>query len=661
MSIKSLFLLYTIVICSFNLSSQTFIDSLNIKLSKCKTDSARILTYFKAANNKKATDEVRDSLIKVAHQKFSNSCENLCWIFIREGNLYDGKDKKQLAVTAYIKALHVADSCNHDIFRARVFNKLGRVNTDMKNMKKALEYFHLARYYGEKTNNGTELSESYSQIGIFHKNQDLLDSALSYHLKAYNIRLKLGDKNLMALTYNNLALVYKKKKDFVTTLKYLNMAYDLKMELKDGKGTAFLNNNKANTYKSLNKFKEGLVCAEMGIDTSFKYHLSEIYLNCLVAKAELLETMGKYKEASIVFKAHYTAQDSIRRDVMNSGFQELQEKYESTKKDIEIKEQIDSLKLAKEKDSKKNILIIFSSIALISTIIAIIFVFRSYKLSKKNAFSLLQKNKLIQEKNKEITDSINYAERIQSSFLATKTFLDENLNSKTSIENNYFVFFKPKDVVSGDFYWAATLSNGNFALVTADSTGHGVPGAIMSILNISSLEKAIEKHNQPDEILNETRKIIIDRLKRDGSDEGGKDGMDCSIIVFDKNNLTFASANNPVWVVRQDSANPQLKTLIELGFDKFPVGKHDKDSIPFTKRQQELLPGDIIYTITDGFPDQFGGPKGKKFLYKKLKEFLVSISNLPMDKQKASLSEAFEEWKGNMEQVDDVTLIGIKV
>lgn len=107
-------------------------------------------------------------------------------------------------------------------------------------------------------------------------------------------------------------------------------------------------------------------------------------------------------------------------------------------------------------------------------------------------------------------------------------------------------FFKPKDVVSGDFYWAATLHNGNFALHKASSTGHGVPGAIISILNISSLEKAIEKYNQADEILNETRKIIIDQLKRDGSDEGGKDGMDCSIIVFDKNNLTFASANNPV-------------------------------------------------------------------------------------------------------------------
>lgn len=651
---KNTIFLFLFSILSHGLFSQNFLDSLNTKLNTCKTDSARIANYYKTVNNAKATDVIKDSLIKVTHQKFSNTCENRCWLFIREANLYDGKNKKELAVTVFIAALHVADSCNNDLFRARILNRLGKINGEMKNIKKAVEYFHLARHYGEKTNNGVELSESYSQIGTIHKNQDKIDSALNYHMKAYNIRSKLNDKNLLALTYNSLALVYKKKKDYQTTLNYLNMAYDIKLGLKDGRGTAFLNNNKANTFKMLEKFKEGLICADMAIDTSFKYHMSEMYLNALVSKAELLEVMGNYKEASVVFKRHYTAQDSVRTDIMNSSFQDLQEKYESTKKDIEIKEQIDSLKLAEERDSKKNILIIFSAIALITTIIAIIFVFRSYKQSKKSAYKLMLKNKLIEEKNKEITDSINYAERIQSSFLATKDFLD-----KTFQANNYFVLFQPKDVVSGDFYWAATLSNGKSVLVTADSTGHGVPGAIMSILNISSLEKAIIKYNEPDELLNETRKIIIDRLKHDGSIEGGKDGMDCSIISIDKNNLNYAAANNPVWIVREDATN--TKKLIELSCDKFPVGKHERDTTPFTKRHSDLQTGDIIYTITDGFPDQFGGPKGKKFMYKQLKELLISISDLTMEDQKTKLQETLHDWKGNMEQVDDVTIIGIRV
>ncbi|MGZ4090430.1 MAG: PP2C family protein-serine/threonine phosphatase, partial [Bacteroidia bacterium] len=238
-------------------------------------------------------------------------------------------------------------------------------------------------------------------------------------------------------------------------------------------------------------------------------------------------------------------------------------------------------------------------------------------------------HKELEVKNKDITDSIHYAERIQRSFLASKEVLNKYLDE-------YFVFFKPKDVVSGDFYWASILHNGNFALVTADSTGHGVPGAIMSILNITCLEKSVEeeKLSEPKDILNHARINIIKRLKQDGSIEGGKDGMDCSIISFDKNNskLTCSGANNPIWIVRK-------MELIELHPDKMPVGKHDKDSHSFTQKEILLQCGDVIYTLTDGYPDQFGGPKGKKFLYKKLKELLILISTKPMAEQYEVLSK----------------------
>ncbi|MCC6180222.1 MAG: SpoIIE family protein phosphatase, partial [Bacteroidia bacterium] len=260
---------------------------------------------------------------------------------------------------------------------------------------------------------------------------------------------------------------------------------------------------------------------------------------------------------------------------------------------------------------------------------------------------------LIEEKHKEITDSINYAERIQRSFLATKEILDNNLGE-------YFVFFKPKDVVSGDFYWAASIvsSNavGNFILATADSTGHGVPGAIMSLLNITSLEKAIETETEPHHILSKTRQIIIDRLKKDGSEDGGKDGMDCSLLVFnqDKTKLQVAAANNPVWIVRDTE-------VIEIKPDKMPVGKHDKQDIPFTLHEIALQKGDVVYTLTDGFPDQFGGEKGKKFMSKNLRELLAANAHLPMAEQKQLLETTFNHWKKDVEQVDDITVIGIKI
>ncbi len=257
---------------------------------------------------------------------------------------------------------------------------------------------------------------------------------------------------------------------------------------------------------------------------------------------------------------------------------------------------------------------------------------------------------LIEEKHKEITDSINYAERIQRSFLASKNLLDEHLH-------DYFVFFQPKDVVSGDFFWASHLKNGNFAFVAADSTGHGVPGAIMSILNILSLELAVKENlNEPSHIFNRARAEIIKRLSRDGSAEGGKDGMDASIIVLnkEKTKLTYSAANNPIWIIRNEK-------VIELKPDKMPIGKHFKDHIPFEQNDFPLEKGDVIYTLTDGMPDQFGGPRGKKYMYKRLKELLTNISRMPMHMQHLKIKEDFENWKGKISQVDDVTVIGVRV
>jgi ligand-binding sensor domain-containing protein/serine phosphatase RsbU (regulator of sigma subunit) len=287
---------------------------------------------------------------------------------------------------------------------------------------------------------------------------------------------------------------------------------------------------------------------------------------------------------------------------------------------------------------------------------------RTVEVQEEKKFVVKQKH-LIEEKQKEILDSINYAKRIQYSLLASDKLLNDNLPK-------HFLFFKPKDVVSGDFYWgskvvssSSSASSGqasaeNFILVTADSTGHGVPGAIMSMLNISCLNEAInaDKLSQPADILNATRKKIIEHLLNDGSADGGKDGMDCSLISFDFKNkkLIYAAANNPVWIIRD-------KTLIVLEADRMPIGKHDKDSIPFTQHEVDLQLGDMVYTLTDGFPDQFGGPKGKKFMYKQLGNLLLSISHESMEIQKQKLEDVFKNWKGDLEQVDDVCVIGMKI
>lgn len=270
--------------------------------------------------------------------------------------------------------------------------------------------------------------------------------------------------------------------------------------------------------------------------------------------------------------------------------------------------------------------------------------------TKKEIISRKETEDKLKVAYKEITDSINYAERIQRSFLATEDVLNRNLGE-------YFVYFNPKEAVSGDFYWAGELTNGDFAVSCADSTGHGVPGAIMCILNVSYLEKSVEKElTRPADIFNQTRKLIINRLKKDGSPSGGKDGMDASFITLnpDKTLMKYVAANNPIWIVR-------LGELIEIKPEKMPVGKHDNDNIPFVGGEFEIQKGDVIYTLTDGFQDQFGGEKGKKFKVMPFKNFLVSIADLSMQEQQQKISEKFDKWKGNLEQVDDVCIIGIKI
>lgn len=228
---------------------------------------------------------------------------------------------------------------------------------------------------------------------------------------------------------------------------------------------------------------------------------------------------------------------------------------------------------------------------------------------------------------------------------------------------NFFILYKPKDIVSGDFYYALShkptgSKNELFYMCTADCTGHGVPGAFMSMLGISYLNESIIEKNiaKPNEVLNNMREEIISSLNPEGSEEESKDGMDCVLCSYDFQDmkLHFAAANNPLWLVRDGK-------LSEYKPDKMPVGKYQDQHASFNMQTIDLQKGDIVYTFTDGYADQFGGPKGKKFKYKQLEDILLANSHLDMEEQKNVLNTKFEAWKGNLEQVDDVLVIGIKI
>jgi len=266
----------------------------------------------------------------------------------------------------------------------------------------------------------------------------------------------------------------------------------------------------------------------------------------------------------------------------------------------------------------------------------------------KYANTIEEQRKILEEKNQEITDSINYAKKIQDALIPSPEEFKAHFKEA-------FVVFKPKDIVSGDFYWATKKGNKIF-YATADCTGHGVPGGFMTMLGISFLDEIINEKNisNPAEALNMLRDRIIATLKQTGTAGESKDGMDIALCCLDTDThvLSYAAANNSVYLLRENK-------LEEYKPDKQPCGFHHQIK-PFTPHTLQLNPGDCIYTFSDGYADQFGGEKGKKFKYKKLEELLIS-SNKDFGVQKKLLDKTFDDWKGNLEQVDDILLIGIRI
>ena len=280
------------------------------------------------------------------------------------------------------------------------------------------------------------------------------------------------------------------------------------------------------------------------------------------------------------------------------------------------------------------------------------------KVYTKNLRSIIQERtaEVVRQKteieiiNKEITDSIHYASRIQSAILPPEEYLD-------SILNEYFILYMPRDIVSGDFYWMHS-ENGRLITVTADCTGHGVPGAFMSMLGVAFLNEIIIRHEDKsaDQILNELRSYVIKSLRQTGKEGDNQDGMDISLCIYDLKNMKvqFAGANNSLILIRDGE-------IILFPADKMPVGIHLRSKDSFTLHTIDMKKDDIFYTLSDGYVDQFGGSEGKKFMIKRLKELLLSIHKEDMNKQEILLRESIVSWMGNYSQIDDILVMGIKI
>ena len=270
----------------------------------------------------------------------------------------------------------------------------------------------------------------------------------------------------------------------------------------------------------------------------------------------------------------------------------------------------------------------------------------------QNAYVEIEvKSNLLEEKNKEVFDSINYAKRLQEAILPNNEFIKKLFPES-------FVFYRPKDIVSGDFYWFEQWG-GKKMFAAVDCTGHGVPGAFMSIVGCNLLNQAVNEHGltRPNLVLNELNKGITKTLKQTFEDSAVKDGMDIALCSYDEktNILEYAGAFNSLWLLRDNA-------IIEIKADKQPVGLFLGEELKsFTNKEMLLQKGDTVYVFTDGFADQFGGPKGKKFKYKNLQNILLENSSKSMAEQDAILQKSITDWQGSLEQIDDILIIGIRI
>jgi len=625
--------------------SQGVLDSLKKKLSTSKNDSARLEWYYRYAILKKLTKKSSDSLRDVIEvYTRSNSCRIKAMAYYKLGCYGDATSNNEAGFKNLQSALKLGEKCNDDWIQDKAYNRLAGMNGRLKNFTTALGYSRKAIYFSEKCGVKTDLADAYEVLGAIFKDMESVDSSVYYIVRALKLYEVYGTGKTVGNSLNTIGLLYKKQKKYQLAYEYFEKAIQVKKKVKDHKGVAGAQINAANCLRELGEYKKALEYATEGMYLARKILEGEYLRNGLYSMASIYHKMGNYKMSSEIYVRHRGVDDSIKINIIDKNFQELQQKYESDKKDAEIRKKEGDINLEKTRNRMKNILITFALIAIALAAVAIVFIFRSYSRSKRNANDLAQKNKVIAEKNKEITDSINYAQNIQQSLLTGETIFKENLI-------DYFILFKPKDIVSGDFYWAKKSTNG-FMIMCADCTGHGVPGAFMSLLGISYLNEITGAHNlqRPDEVLNELRSSLINGFGL----KDNKDGMDASFIKLNGTQLEMAAANNPVWVIRNNQ-NIILKP------NKFPIGKHHGQMQNFTLNTIDTCKNDLIIMLTDGFADQFGGPKNKKYKYKNLEQLIIQNSSKPLKDLKEILNKEITEWKGRNEQVDDILLIGIRV
>lgn len=565
------------------------------------------------------------------------------------------------AIEIFTRILKIKEEIGNKEGIANCLNNIGIFSEIVGDYPKSLEYHLKALALMEDINDLDGLSMSLNNIGDIYISLDSLDKALEYTTRSLKIRRELGLKKQIASSLTNFGTIYYLKGDYNRAIDYHLESLNIREEVVHKSGISNSLTNLGEIYRNLGDINKALNYLERALVISDS--IGEIKKSKEAAGIlwELYRETGRYREGLDMYELFIGYRDSLLNEGARIKIIDQEYKYNYDKKRI-----TDSLSFIQEKEMdqllhKSNLeaetnkkYSLYASIVFLIILGGVIL--RAYNRKKKDHVSIKTEKQRVEsahnvlnEKNLAITQSIKYAKRIQNAILPSESSVKELLPDS-------FILYKPKDIVAGDFYWVENV--GDLVLfASADCTGHGVPGAMVSFVCVSSLNRSVREFDitDPGKILDKTRELVLQEFEK--SDKKVNDGMDISLcaINFRTNELQWAGAYNPLWIVRKEA-----NAIEEVKADKQPIGHYERIT-PFTTHKINLNKGDTIYTATDGFHDQFGGEFGKKYMSSHLKHTLFQLSKKPIEEQYLILEEEFFNWKGGLEQLDDVCVFGVRI
>lgn len=575
------------------------------------------------------------------------------------GNIYSFQGNYTDALKEFLTALKLNEEINYKPGIAHHLGTVGGVYYYQGNLPVALEYYQKALAVLESIGARDKMGPILTNCGVIHRQQNKPEEAFKDYRKAFEIEKARGDKRAMSETYNHLGILNSSLARYPEALEDYQKSLALEEELQDVSGQADTRSELADAERKMGRLGDALNDFNKALSQAQKLGSKETIKNIYSGLSDLYAAQKNFEKAYSCYKLSTQFKDSMVNDENNKQMAQMNALYQSEKKDREIQMNEYELKKQKaetEKQASQHRVVVISFI-LVGIVAVFVLVFALYVLKnyreKQKAYGIIAKQKaLVDEKNKDITDSINYAKRIQDAALPS-----EQLREKLFPES--FILFQPKDIVSGDFYWFAE-KKGKCIIAAVDCTGHGVPGAFMSMIGNAFLNELVNERGitQPSLILDGLRELIIASLKQ--SDGSNQDGMDIALLSYDPQSrkAEYAGANNPLWRISDENGSP---VFTEVKADKQPLGVYKGVHTPFHNHCFDLRKGDQVYLFTDGYADQFGGPSGKKFKYKRMQDLITSRASLKPSEQKDLLSAELNAWKGELEQVDDILVIGIKV